>query len=41
MHPFVATDTVEHSLSPHLHPNSGIPEFGILRWPKSDKSVFG
>ena len=28
----------------HAHlsrPNSGLPEFGILSWPKSDKSDFG
>jgi hypothetical protein len=23
------------------HPNSGLPEFGTLRWPKSDISDFG
>src|SRR5260370_13716552 len=28
--------------SPALpHPNSGLPEFGTLSWPKSDKSDFG
>jgi hypothetical protein len=30
--------------TPHptpLHPNSGLPEFGTLRWPKSDISDFG
>jgi len=26
---------------PRLHPNSGLPEFGIINWPKSDKSDFG
>ena len=32
------------SETPHptpLHPNSGLPEFGTLRWPKSDISDFG
>jgi len=24
-----------------MHPNSGLPEFGIIDWPKSDKSDFG
>jgi hypothetical protein len=29
-------------LTPPLsHPNSGLPEFGTLRWPKSDISDFG
>jgi hypothetical protein len=30
--------------TPHpipLHPNSGLPEFGTLRWAKSDISDFG
>src|SRR5262245_40483589 len=26
---------------PRLHPNSGLPEFSISNWPKSDKSDFG
>src|SRR6266508_9919 len=27
--------------APSPHPNSGLPEFGTLSWPKSDKSDFG
>ena len=27
--------------APSPHPNSGLPEFGTLDWPKSDKSDFG
>jgi hypothetical protein len=27
--------------SPRVRPNSGLPEFGIFNWPKSDKSDFG
>jgi len=35
----VAPSSVPVSLTPH--PNSGLPEFGILDWLKSDISNFG
>src|SRR5712692_8215870 len=34
-------DRPEPLTPPLSHPNSGLPEFGTLRWPKSDISDFG
>ena len=28
-------------MSPFPHPNSNLTEYGILNWPKSDRSDFG
>jgi hypothetical protein len=34
-------DLNKYSLAAPCPPNSGLPEFGTLSWPKSDKSDFG
>jgi hypothetical protein len=39
---FALADHTRRKLGGHpLSPNSGLPEFGTLSWPKSDKSDFG
>jgi hypothetical protein len=34
-------DLAPDSVCSLSHPNSGLPEFGTLGWPKSDRSDFG
>ena len=38
---FGSIDRPQPLTPPLSHPNSGLPEFGTLSWPKSDRSDFG